>query len=278
MRTGNVFRELAVCLITLLPAGPAFAELVSVTGGFTSFSSTAVFGTSAGAYSTLNGNPLCPDSGCSTFLGPATVNFGTPQSSLVFQNYTFPALNPLNEVRFTPYGDTMISGTGPTHPFVLGTLLFTNGLWSALDASFGFTLTTHSDSAAFDNFTITDTLFMQVTPNNFASGTPIENSDFVYFVGAPVLGSLRAFERRDSPTGTNTATALLYGYIDSLHLSGFSDASGGFLDPGIALAPTPMSVVEPGTISLFSLGLCVVLGFARRGPKRAAGSAAASIA
>ena len=90
MRTALVVRGLAVLLITLLAAGPAAAALVSVTGGFTSFSSSAVFGTSATAYATLNGNPLCPDSGCSTFLGPASVSFRTPRSSVEFQNYTFP--------------------------------------------------------------------------------------------------------------------------------------------------------------------------------------------
>ena len=50
MRAALVVRGLAVLLITLLAAGPAAAALVSVTGGFTSFSSSAVFGTSATAY------------------------------------------------------------------------------------------------------------------------------------------------------------------------------------------------------------------------------------
>jgi hypothetical protein len=262
MRSRNLFRELTVFLITSLAAATACAVPVSITGGFTSFSSSGVFGTTGGTSSTLNGNPLCPDAGCDTF-GPANVTFGTPQSSVTFQVFT-PAANPLNEVRFTPAAPQEVNGTGPANAFFLGTLLFTNGIWSALDASFGFTLTSHSSSAVFDNQTLVETLFMQVTSNDFTNKTPAQNADFVYALGTPAAGSLRAYELTDTPTGTNTATARVFGYFASLHLLGLTDPTGGFVDPGIALEPT-VSVAEPGIVALLSLGLCA-LGFFRRLP------------
>lgn len=98
---------------------------------------------------------------------------------------------------------------------------------------------------------------MRVTPNNFINGTALANSDFVYFSGTPIIGSIRAYELRDTPTGTNKVTATVKGYIDSLHLSAFSDVSGGFFDPGIALAPT--AVPEPPTYAMMLAGLGLIV-------------------
>ncbi|HEX2542422.1 MAG TPA: PEP-CTERM sorting domain-containing protein [Caldimonas sp.] len=256
MKTRRSFRQFALSLVALLGAAGAAAAPVTVTGGFTSFSTSAGFGMGA---ATLNGAPLCPTAGCSTSLGPVSETFATPLSSVVFEVIGTPS----NEVRFTPAGPVEVSGTGPSHVFLLGTLLFTNGLGSALDASFGFTLTTHSPAAALDNQTVSDTLRMTVTTNDFAVGTPAQNADFVWFMSdiTSPLGSLRAFELQDSPTGTNTATAKVFGYIDSLHLSGFADATGGFIDPGIDLQPTA-AVPEPETYALMLAGLGL-LGLAR---------------
>lgn len=82
--TRNVVFAMVVSLLAALAAAPASAALVSVTGGFTSFSSSNVFGAVANP-TYLNGVRLCPDSGCSILQGPASVTFGAPLSSVNFQ-------------------------------------------------------------------------------------------------------------------------------------------------------------------------------------------------
>jgi hypothetical protein len=122
--------------------------------------------------------------------------------------------------------------------------------------------------STFDGQVLTDSLFMRVTDNNFTSGTPSQNADFVYFISTPIIGSARAYELQDAPPlHSNTEAVELIGYIDSLHLSAFVQVSGGFVDPGIDLAPTP-SIPEPTMAVMLALGL-FALGFARRRTKGA---------
>lgn len=255
-----------------LAAWPAGAAMVSVSGGFTSFNSSAVFGFPGFQWTELNGQVICPDAGCNTGLGPANVSFAQPLAGVTFQNFLQGTGDPLNNVSFTPASPQLVTATGAANPFLLGTLSFTNGI--ASNTSFGFTLTTHTAGGspdcltvpgvdAFDCQTLVDTLFMQVTPNDFLTKTPMQNADFVYFSGAPLIGSARAYELSDTPTGTNTVSVDVWGYINSLHLSAFTKPSGGFFDPGIAIDPTPTNMPEPATLALLSAALCTV-GLARR--------------
>lgn len=245
--------------------GPAlYAATVSVTGGFTTFSGV-VGGTNQGITSIMNGQPLCADSGCAnTDVGHATFN-ALGVSSVTFQNFS-PSANPLNLVQFLPAAAQNVSGNGPGNQFLLGQLTFTNGIWTG-DASFGFTLTTHSSDATLDGKSITDTLVMRVTTNVFGFGanTPAQNADFVYFSGNPVLGSARAYELQDTPTGTNTVTVDVLGYIDSLHLSQFTNAQGGFIDPSTDLTPAAATPL-PAALPLFASGVGALglLGWRRK--------------
>jgi hypothetical protein len=93
--------------------------------------------------------------------------------------------------------------------------------------------------------------------SNIDDGITTNLGNLIRVSGAPALGSLRAYELQDSPTGTNTVTAELYGYFGSLHLFGFANATGGgFLDAGIDITPTPpASVPEPASIALLLSGL-----------------------
>jgi hypothetical protein len=236
-------------------SAPVSAVPISVTGGFTSLNST-VFGF---GQTLVNGSVVCPDAGCQVAFGTANITFGTPLQSVVFEN----SMNEPNSIGFTPAPSQEVTGTGPSNTFLLGTLTFTNGTWNG-DSTFGFELMTDSLSPSFDGQTLIDTLQLLLTPNDFVNGTPEENADLVYFSGNSVIGSARAYEIQDSPTGSNMFSVDVLGYIDSLHLGAFINPSGGgFVDPGIDLAPTPTSVPEPSTLALF----CAVLalfGWGRR--------------
>ena len=220
----------ALCLHSLtfmvalaFASAPVWAVPISVTGGFTSLNSI-VFGS---GQTLVNGSVACPDAGCQAAFGVANLEFGTPLQSVVFEN----ALNEPNSIGFTPAASQDVTGTGPSNTFLLGTLTFTNGTWNG-DSAFGFELTTHSSSPTFDEQTLTDTLQLLLTPNDFVNGTADENADFVFFSGNPLIGSVRAYEPEDSPTGSNVFSVDLLGYIDSLHLSAFINPSGGgFINP-----------------------------------------------
>ena len=256
----------AALFLSLSLSSALNASSVTVTGGFTSFSGV-VGGTNDGITSTLNGAPLCADSGCE-FTAMANKTF-SPQSSLLFQNFS-PSANPANLVQFVPAAPQNVLGTGQNNPFLLGQLTFTNGIWTGSATNFGFTLTTHSPDMLFNSKQITDTLVMQVTPNTFGFGanTPDQNADFVYFSGNPILGSVRAYELTDSPNGSNTVTVDLIGYINSLHLLEFANAQGGgFINSSVDIAPvvTPL----PAALPLFASGLGALGLLARRRKRKA---------
>lgn len=252
-----------VWISAVLVCGTATALPVTITGGFTSFDGVVLgSGNDNFPLSTINGQPLCATAGCATTAN-AHVEFASAQTSLLFQNSNDGiSTNEPNLVQFTPAAPQEVLGVGPGNPFLLGTLTYANGIWSG-DATFGFSLTTQSADPLLDGQILTDLLTLVITPNDFVAQTPEQNADFVYFSGAPAIGSLRAYELADSPTGTNTVTASIFGFINSLHLFSLADArGGGFLDPGIDIAPTPpnpVPVPEPSPFALLSVGLLLML-------------------
>jgi hypothetical protein len=240
-------------IVTILMTGNAVASPVTVTGGFTSFDGL-VAGNITGITQTLNGVPLCADAGCS-FTDNAHVDFALT-GTVEFQSQS-PSPNPINIISFTPAATQDVSTTVPTNTFLLGSILFQNGIWSGGNASFGFTLTTHSPNSALNNQTFTDILHYTLTPNDFVNHTPNQNADFISFTGNPLLGSGRAYELNDTPDSVNLNKVKfdVFGRITSLHLdlTSFANPVGGFLDPGVGLQPT--NVPEPSTLLLFGLSL-----------------------
>ena len=217
-----------VALLSSLVWAPVRAASVSVTGGFTNFSTGFVFETTSGGTiaQSLNGQTLCATAGCDVG-GPASVTFASPVSRIDFFNHLFgqPSPNPTNVVEFNAAAPQTVNAIGDT--FLIGRLTFANGIWSNQMATFAITLSTVSSDAAFNGHVLSDQLFMQVTPNDFVNGTPLANSDFVYFTGHPLAGSVRAFELRDNQIGGNTVTVDVLAQIGSLIPVGFANATGG---------------------------------------------------
>jgi PEP-CTERM motif len=237
-------------------AAMADASPVSVFGGFTSFTGEVGGGQFV---TTINGAVICPTAGCSTTTGPAFVDFGvsTPQSSVDFSATQFGTPLTPNALSFTP---AAAQDATPGEEFLLGTMSYTNGVWFS-DPSFNFRLQSVSSDPNLNGFVFGDTLKVFITPNS-PTHTAEQNADFVWFGGHSYLGSGRAFEFGDDPSG-NTLTFDVYGKIGSLDVTRFANPSGGgFLDPSVSLEPS-VGVSEPATLTLLSLALAG-LGLRRR--------------
>jgi hypothetical protein len=227
---------------------PAAASLVGVTAAFTSF--TGVVGDDFQFKTYINGSRVCPDTGCATGIGVLHLPLSNGASGIEFQNTNFGAFQTLNSIEFQPACPPNVPcDLALGQRFLLGWLTYENGTWFS-DPEFGIELKTFSADPAFDGFVLSDTLHLRITPNS-VSNTPYQNADFLYFVNDPSLGSLRAFELGDDPSG-NSVTIEIWGMINSLHVLELTNATGGgFWDPSVGDQPT---VPEPAPLALLLTG------------------------
>jgi hypothetical protein len=276
------FVVFAACCL-LLVTGTAQADTVRVTGAFTSFTGIVTnqnlmdwCGADQCGSIGLPSPPvtLCPDTGCSTSVGLLSnfpISMSPSQDTTSSVTFSVPFNPPSNELIFKAATGTNgfpLSVDNPTSPFKLGTLTFTNGLWTG-NADFGFSIVVQ-DSTTQTSHVFTGFVHMGLTSPN--TGTPAQNADFIYLTDAagnavvnPLTGvalpSLRAYELADSPTGSNTVSADIYGKFGSLDPTSFQNVTGGgFLDASLTPALTTPPVPEPGTLMLLVTGLLPIAG------------------
>mgnify|MGYP000430353627 CR=1 FL=1 len=234
----------------------ANAAPVSVVGGFTSFSGQV--GAGIDFVTRINGNVICPGGDCSVNIGTASVTFAPPVSSVDFRQIAGGTLSTPNLLTFTP---APAQDVGAGQEFLLGTFTYTNGIWFD-SPTFGFSLTSVSSDPALNGHIFSDSVRVTITFND-ATNTPQQNADFFSFVGRPDLGSARAYELGDSPTGSNVLSWDVYGKIGSLIPTRFANSGGGgFLDPSVDVQPTVVPI--PAAVWLLGSGLVGLVGIARR--------------
>lgn len=212
------------------------------------------------------------DPSCANAMSnPSSVTVNLTGSSVDFgydNDFTQNAFSFTNHV-------TEVAGTGLENQFTLGTFTFTNGGFYP-QAFFDFTLTTHSADTTLNNHTFAGRIRLDT---NSVGGTPgstdaKKRAEADYFIvldmaGNPftALGSARVYDRNVCPTGVtapdcNTGSVDLIGHINSLHLDGLANATGGaFLDSSTTsqLASVPV----PTAVWLFGSGLLGLLGIGK---------------
>jgi hypothetical protein len=103
----------------------------------------------------------------------------------------------------------------------LGTITFTNGIWSG-NADFGFHMQSNSTDPLLDGHIFDTIVRMRLTSPNLPTNTPQQNADFLELIdmntglmlvnpltGLP-LPTIRVYELADSPDGHNTGDVLLF--------------------------------------------------------------------
>lgn len=238
-------------------AAPAGAAPVGVIGGFSNYSGPVAYApgspeSTGFGPSYLNSIEVSPDTPSSRpGVGLLSYNFAPGTSSVEFYNTG----EVHNLLQFTPAtGQSALLG----EEFLIGTFTLQNGSWfgglGEGDSLFSFSVTTSSADSALDGHTFSDVIRYKIT-QSAVGNTPAQNADYFLFDGRPDLGTMRVYERFDSPTGSNSGSIDLYGRIGSLVPTRFANPQGGVF--------ISASIPEPETYAMLLAGLGM-LGFAAR--------------
>jgi hypothetical protein len=255
----NISRKAALAIALTAAMGiiatKVHASPVTLGGGFLDF--TTPFGPPSLLQSFVNGTEITAPN---PFPATTTISFGTPVETVDFVNqaaFCGPSYNPgclvppvPNEIKFTINSAPIDVVVG--QEFLLGTLSFTNGIWTG-SADLSFELTTTSSDPTLNEQIFADTVHMNLTADG---PTAADRADTISFVGHPEIGPFSVFELAD---GNNIGTVDLYGKIDGLEPTRFANPTGGGFLPG-----TPVD--EPGTLAILVLGVAVLGIMGRRKP------------
>lgn len=240
-------------------ASPALAVSVSVTARLDSL-----------RIETLGLNPAARFNGLQT-NGIDVMAFDIPNGAIALDgassvSFGFASWSglPVNTLSFTGNSDVDVTGGVPSSPFSLGVLSFTNGSFYPA-AHVGFTLTTRSDVAAY-NQTITGRFVVRsIAPAN--NPLPAAQADEVELaldngLALPGLGTLRVYERTFCPlagdTTCNHGSVEVIGHFASLHVDALSNPQGGAY-----IGPSP--VPEPASMLLLAAGIAALAAGRRCG-------------
>lgn len=252
------------------------AALVTVTGEFSRLTMGGFYsGENTFAHQLLvngssinvcGGDPLCANamnnpSSISVNLTGSSVDFGYDDG---FRQNAF---------SFTGYS-TNVAGVGTDNQFALGKFTFTNGGFYPL-AFLDFSLTTHSTDPVLNNHTFTGRIRLDTNIlDRFASTDAEKMAEADYFTVQDLqgntfttLGSGRVYDHNICPAGApsapncNTGSVDLIGHINSLHLDGLANATGGaFLNSSTTSILAPATVPVPPAAFLFGSGLLGLRG------------------
>ena len=232
----------------------AFATTITFSGGFTNYS--GLVGCSPGTPTFINGNNVT-QSNCNSTKQVDLFFPRTPSVEFYVQAFGVGGFRDQehNLLTYTPPASPqVVNNVGD--PVFLGTITVANGIWLS-NASLHFQIISSSPDPSFDSIAFDDEIAWILTSNS-SSNTPDQNADFIYFSAYSNLGSLRVYEKTDSPTGSNLGGSGLYGKIGSIIPTRFADPFGAaFLNPSIV--PALATVPEPASILLFLFGGGVLL-------------------
>jgi len=266
---------LILLAITLSCSAVTRADEIRVTGAITSFTGN-ILGQNQTFFDMCPANtcgvvgpppppvPTCPDVGCSVTQGIAHVAFGTNPTLDTINQLSFRVDSlPANGLTFQA---APLANLDPASEFKLGTLTFTDALWTG-NADFGFTIVA-KDLDTGQTGTFDGILRMISTPN---TGTPQQNADFIYLVdlnGNPVtdpltLAPLPSFRVLENGTGSVN----IFGQLGSLDLTRLTDATGdGFLDVSLTndLGGPPSSATPEPPVSVLLISGTLILAAWKR--------------
>jgi hypothetical protein len=213
------------------------------------------------------GDPLCTNA----INNPSSISASLTGNSVTFgydQNL-FPDAR-MNQFSFV--GNTSdVAGAGPQNQFNLGTFTFTNGMFYPL-VYLNLTLTTHSSDTALNNQVFNGRIRLESNQSLTFPRDPLVEAD--YFTVQDLagntltsLGSGRVYDYNICPAGDpsapdcNTGSVDLIGHINSLHLDGLANATGGaFLNSSTTSELAPVTVPVPPAAFLFGSGILGLWG------------------
>lgn len=279
-------RHLLICLVFAGVCGHAQAATVSTTVELTSFTMGQFWSEyHAGLGIIANGTEVTPADAAAAFASPASVWAPLSGSSVTFSYGGALALARSNSFEFLGATDQTVADVGSGNLFKLGTVTYKNGAFNPL-AFVDFTITTHSSDSRFDNRTFSGAIRLDVRQSDLdwgAPGLPKDEADYFTILNSSAtnssattlpIGSVRVYDYSYCPVGDasapdcNVGSADLYGYVGSLHVDHFANATGGaFLDASTGSVPT---IPEPETYAMLLAGLGLLGFVARRRKQNAA--------